>query len=518
MCTSLDTLNRKCILLVSNKKTITTANTVFCVDRAYHAMHSATWHLHALLKRPFRYAAATYFNIVSREKGHNNCNDNNNQHNATTSTHHSPSASRPSSYCDMSCRGTNETCAGKRQRIPSTEHSPPETASFYMDRQVAQFCQVHALNALFGRQIVTHPSMLAYAKSHKQNKSGDNWLSNAFNERTGNFSDMIINHWLRGVSTPKVYIKSVGIHMKRGSSKEEFLADLPAGYDRFLLVTERHAMCMRRCNKTNTWYLLYSEVGRPKRIASTREWASLEGHKKILYKGDVGNNSHLHPVERASLPQPVPNMFLDEDDWIHPSATHIMTRIRRAAEPRQVLTRKGNAPSQFQRARTYSQVVQSTGMTEPPQRFPGVQVTASCEQHSTASQTPAKQSASTGLRALKQSVPVSKTRTKPYKCKPIETFSAQPPAVATVHMPAVHAQSYLPTTPKSTSREHSRRPDGDTIEPPMMSPSTGVGGIDSNIPTRETDSTPASPPPSRQIQAYLPVQPPITRSLTNLVA
>lgn len=291
----------------------------------------------------------------------------------------------------MSCRGTNETCAGKRQRIPSTEHSPPETASFYMERQVAKFCQVHALNALFGRQFVTHPSMLAYAKSHKQNKSWDIWLSNAFIERTGNFSDMIINHWLRGVSTPRVYIKSVRIHMKRGSSKEEFLADLPAGYDRFLLVTERHAMCMRRCNKINTWYLLDSEVGRPNGIASTREWASLEGHKKIRYNGDMGMlyNSLLHPVERASLPQPVPNMLHDEDDWIHPSATHIMTHIRRAAEPHQVLTRKGNAPSQFQRARTYSQVVQSTGMTEPPQRFPGLQVTLSCEQHRTTSQTPA---------------------------------------------------------------------------------------------------------------------------------
>lgn len=112
---------------------------------------------------------------------------------------------------------------------------------------------------------------------------------------------------------------------------------------------------------------------RPKIIVSMKEWASLEGHIKILYEVTWACCTTLFSIHRASCSATtVPTMLHDEDDRIHPFATHIMTRICRAAESRQVLTQKENAPAKFFCTRTNSEVVQSTSMTEPLQSTPQV--------------------------------------------------------------------------------------------------------------------------------------------------
>ena len=67
--------------------------------------------------------------------------------------------------------------------------------NLYLERQVKRFCHVHAMNAFFGRSIVTPSEMLQYAKTNTAMQTWYPDLSKA-SDNTGNFIMIIVNHWL----------------------------------------------------------------------------------------------------------------------------------------------------------------------------------------------------------------------------------------------------------------------------------------------------------------------------------
>ena len=75
-------------------------------------------------------------------------------------------------------------------------------------------------------------------------------------------------------------------------TKEEVLALLPCECDRFIFhfLTEwgnMHAICIRKCLRTGTWYRLDSETGAPVAMTTARQWASLQGSIWALRLGDA---------------------------------------------------------------------------------------------------------------------------------------------------------------------------------------------------------------------------------------
>ncbi|DBB00353.1 TPA: hypothetical protein ACH3X3_011757 [Trebouxia sp. C0006] len=128
-----------------------------------------------------------------------------------------------------------------------------------MEHQVRKFCQVHALNAMLGRNAVQLETMLKFCEEHakddtalsKQLRLGIGWCS-----RDGYFGDMMIDAFLQFHSVPSTRLYSVAQNIP-ASDADMYLRGLPAGQNAFVLRWHRinmphedpaygHAVCVKR--------------------------------------------------------------------------------------------------------------------------------------------------------------------------------------------------------------------------------------------------------------------------------
>ncbi|DBA89329.1 TPA: hypothetical protein ACH3X2_004773 [Trebouxia sp. C0005] len=160
----------------------------------------------------------------------------------------------------------------------------------YMEKQLRKFCQIHALNALFGRNAVQPADILNFCKDHANTdtergavlKGGGIW-----GPHEGNFADVVINAFLHYHSTPTVGLSSVADKIPVGSARERFLSGLPASQNAFRLSWHQgteahqgrgygHAVCVKIFPETQQWYLLDSERSGLV-LLTNHEWRSLKG-------------------------------------------------------------------------------------------------------------------------------------------------------------------------------------------------------------------------------------------------
>jgi hypothetical protein len=131
-------------------------------------------------------------------------------HHRHMDTHMSPPApayspvqlNSPASVLRDTCKGAHRMppLHSSSTPLPPGPDAPP-IPDFYFEHQIAQFCKVHALNAFFGRNIVHHTTMLAFAHEQTQAQTWGTHLVPRYND-TGNFNDTVINHWLQSTFTP----------------------------------------------------------------------------------------------------------------------------------------------------------------------------------------------------------------------------------------------------------------------------------------------------------------------------
>ena len=81
----------------------------------------------------------------------------------------------------------------------------------YMEIQLRKFCQLHALNALIGRNIVQPHTMLDFcAKETRMDINLCKTLKNGgYSPHDGNFPDMAIDAWLHHSCQPKARLKCI---------------------------------------------------------------------------------------------------------------------------------------------------------------------------------------------------------------------------------------------------------------------------------------------------------------------
>ena len=138
----------------------------------------------------------------------------------------------------------------------------------YMEMQQRKFCQLHALNALFGRNIVQPQTMLDFcATETKTDTSLGRTLKNGgYCPYNRNFPDMAINAWLHHNCQPRARLKCIEEGIPCSSFEAAFTSCLPPHTDAFILRWNQgrqahedagygHAVCIRRHPVTKDWYL-----------------------------------------------------------------------------------------------------------------------------------------------------------------------------------------------------------------------------------------------------------------------
>jgi len=176
-----------------------------------------------------------------------------------------------------------------------------------MEKQLRKFCQIHALNALFGKNAIQPLDILNFCKDHANTdtglgaalRGGGTWCPHK-----GNFADVVINAFLHYHSTPAVRLSSVADKIPIGSTPERFLSGLPVDQNAFMLSWHQgtephqgkeygHAVCVRKHPKTQQWYLLDSERSCPV-LLTNHEWRSLKGSVQILAKGSAYSHNSIY--------------------------------------------------------------------------------------------------------------------------------------------------------------------------------------------------------------------------------
>ena len=138
----------------------------------------------------------------------------------------------------------------------------------YMELQLRKFCQLHALSALFGRNIVQPQTMLDFcAKETTLDTNLGRTLKNGgYSPHDENFPDMAINAWLHHNCQPKARLKNIAESIPCNSNEAAFTGCLPSHMDAFVLrwnqgrlahedTSYGHAVCNRRHPVTKDWYL-----------------------------------------------------------------------------------------------------------------------------------------------------------------------------------------------------------------------------------------------------------------------
>ena len=220
---------------------------------------------------------------LSTQKGNNNNNKSDNK--PQTETDQAIGGSAPS---------TKETATSEAHTTRESE------TGFYKDRQEQNFCQIHALNALFGRKVLHGPRAMQLACDITIQEPTRGWGFHFRHHCTdgteGNFSTSLINRILREITMPMAFLHRTSNNtIHRGTNKATILSMIPPGHDRFILqwnggnATDEgnfgHSVCIRKRETNDTWYLLDS-LHREKPLRDN-DWADLYGMTYILASGDA---------------------------------------------------------------------------------------------------------------------------------------------------------------------------------------------------------------------------------------
>ena len=219
------------------------------------------------------------------------------------------------------------------------------TTGLYMEHQVRKFCQVHALNAMLGKNAVRLGTMLKFCEEDAKDNTalgqnlrlGVGWCS-----RDGNFGDMMIDAFLHFHSAPATRLYAVAQNIPVGSHADMFLRGLPADQNAFVLrwhcgtmphedPAYGHAVCVKRHPVSREWYLLDSEKRQPVQLDDAG-WRSLKGTVCIFAKGSAYNYNTLPGAAAEGYTQ-----WLEVLDLITPEevgiTTHATTGPRPAPQP-----------------------------------------------------------------------------------------------------------------------------------------------------------------------------------------
>jgi len=206
-----------------------------------------------------------------------------------------------SQHCDPKGGNSNEV---NKQGMQAQQAQG--TTCLYMEHQVRKFCQVHALNAMLGRNAVQLETMLKFCEEHakidtalgRNLRLGIGWCP-----RDGNFGDMMIGAFLHFNSVPSTRLYSVAQNIPVGSDADMYLRGLPAGQNAFVLrwhcgnmphedPAYGHAVCVKRHPINKEWYMLDSEKRQPVRLDDAG-WHSLKGTLCIFAKGSAYHHNTL---------------------------------------------------------------------------------------------------------------------------------------------------------------------------------------------------------------------------------
>jgi len=220
-------------------------------------------------------------------------------------------------------------------------HQAHGTTGLYMERQVRKFCQVHALNAMLGRNAIQLETMLKFCEEHAKDNTalgqnlrrGIGWCS-----KDGNFADMMIDAFLHFHSVPSTRLYQVAQNIPVGSDADMYLRGLPADQNAFVLrwhcgnmphedSAYGHAVCVKRHPISKKWYLLDSEKRQPIRLDDAG-WHSLKGTVCIFAKGSAYNHNTLPGAAAEGYTQ-----WLDVLDFITPGEVGITTRATTGPRP-----------------------------------------------------------------------------------------------------------------------------------------------------------------------------------------
>ena len=218
----------------------------------------------------------------------------------------------------------------------------------YMEIQLRKFCQVHALNALFGRNIVQPQDMLDFCaqETMMDTNLGRTLKNEGYSPHDGNFPDMAINAWLHHNCQPKARLKCIAESIPCNSVETAFTDYIPPHMDAFILRWNQgrlahedtgygHAVCIRRHPITKDWYLLDSENQRVRRMTPSL-WAGLKGSVFVLAEGSGYSHNVIVGARDEGYTQAVEGSVLLKPDQVTIAMTHmpgdepiIMTRKRR---------------------------------------------------------------------------------------------------------------------------------------------------------------------------------------------
>ncbi len=241
-----------------------------------------------------------------------------------------------SQYCDP--KGGNNNRVNKQGLQAQQSHG---TIGLYIEHQVKKFCQVHALNAMLGRNAVQLETMLKFCEEHakdntalgKQLRLGIGWCS-----RDGNFGDMMIDVFLHFHSVPSTRLYSVAQNIPVGSDADMYLRGLPADQNAFVLrwycgnmphedPAYGHAVCVEQHPINKQWYLLDSEKRQPVRLDDAG-WHTLKGTVCIFAKGGAYHHNTLPGAAAEGYTQ-----CLNVLDFISPGEVGITTSATTELRP-----------------------------------------------------------------------------------------------------------------------------------------------------------------------------------------
>ena len=214
-----------------------------------------------------------------------------------------PQPAKDSTHSGKDCR-TGRGGSQESIQQPSSEAGGQGSPMFY-EQQVKQFCQCHALNALFGRHILSGEVLLGFLTSAKASAKHDNTAAalhlHAGQSTQGNFCTAQVNYWLVHNTQERAHLRSLGTAIPQGSGSDDFLQRLRAHnvqrpitafqlhWDQGSAPTQGphgHVICVRQHPHTGVWYALDSEKSLPLALTDEMRWGTLRGTMHILFTGE----------------------------------------------------------------------------------------------------------------------------------------------------------------------------------------------------------------------------------------
>ncbi len=125
----------------------------------------------------------------------------------------------------------------RRESTPLECVQVDSQCGMYMERQILRFCQLHALNALFGRNVVQPKDMMKFVASELRRDTALGRLLGhpRSNPHVGDYPDMAVDALLHHICQPAARLMCLRHGIPLGSKEGDFTALLPADMDAFIV-------------------------------------------------------------------------------------------------------------------------------------------------------------------------------------------------------------------------------------------------------------------------------------------